>query len=540
MRTSGRKFVVPRVPGGALPELMLSPGVASGLRSAFVVLAELDSLESCGDRAVPGSAVLLLLSTCHDQNVTFNACAYEVNSWFARDAYNFDRLLSVLESTQWEAVRARADQLRSAAQQQAGLFDEEAETIVEEQRARAQTLDADRKGVRLSSLLQNCREYLAEFRRKDSLFHEEFDTVVGAARTHFLKNEHARILWEERFEKAGMIDGTHRPELDRRFDVLRSIECSARYLMDVVECGLVALELWTPSGPAVDSPRQLPEKTASVDQLHTELRTLQAKTFRAEVTVGLNDLSAAIGRLTARSTESEIRQFLSGCRSCFESMLRCFDLWFPVYDEHSPTPFSPSKVKFARGFTDRPLSNQFLLFLDLIKSKLAPSKVKLWVEDALGALSAECVHEATGDDSYLIVARTWDNARQIISLLRTRTELFEEPDGFGGIRVSVTKGDCVARTHQKSGTFGVMLTDREGTPDIPHVAYQLDQAKKLLASHSDLSEEDERTGVLVHSDVVLEVVGSLDAEAVASEGYIRLGEWTVKGVRGTAYFLRTP
>lgn len=518
----------------------LPPDVAFGVRSAFLVLAELDSLDADDEMAIPGSSVLLLLSTCYDHNTTFNACASELNSWFARDAFNFDRVLSLLESTNWEAVRKQAHQLKSAAQQQTQLFDEEAETVAVHERAGARALDARRKGVRVSSLLQNCREYLAEFRRKDLLFHEEFDAVVGAARTHFQKDEHAKNLWEERFEKAGLIDGTRHRKFDNRFEILRSIECSARSLMDVVECGLVALALWTPSGPEVSSPRELPEKTASVDELHTQLRSLQEKTFRAGVTVGVNDLAAAIARLTANSTDVEIRSFMSCCRKSFEAVLCCFDLSFPVFDERSATPFSPSRVKIARGFTDEELWDQHLLFLDLINSKLAPPEVKLWVEDALGALAAECEHEPTGDDSYLIITKTWNNARQIIKLLRSRIDLFEEPGGFGGIRVSVAKGDCIARTRRTPRSFGVMLTDREGTPDIPRVAYQLDQAKELIASHADLSEDDERTGILVHSDVVHEVVGSSDLAAIEKAGFVRLGDWAVKGTRGTAFFWRAP
>lgn len=197
MRTSGRKFVVPCPPVGDSAAWTLPPDVAFGVRSAFLVLAELDSLDADDEMAITGSSVLLLLSTCYDHNTTFNACASELNSWFARDAYNFDRVLSLLESTNWEAVRKQAHQLKSAAQQQTQLFDEEAETVAVHERAGARALDARRKGVRVSSLLQNCREYLAEFRRKDLLFHEEFDAVVGAARTHFQNDEHAKNLWEE-------------------------------------------------------------------------------------------------------------------------------------------------------------------------------------------------------------------------------------------------------------------------------------------------------------------------------------------------------
>jgi hypothetical protein len=196
----------------------------------------------------------------------------------------------------------------------------------------------------------------------------------------------------------------------------------------------------------------------------------------------------------------------------------------------------------ARGFEDELLRDRFLVFVDLIGSKIAPTQVKLLVEDLLGAMASEVVHEPTGNDSYLIVVSGWNDVLQVVQLLRGRVELFvtEEGNGLRGVRVSVAIGDCIARKHERSGSFGMMLTDREGTADIPTVAYQLDSIKHLLDKHDEFKSSDESKGIVVHSTVVERVVRSSEASAIQAAGFTRLGDWEVKGLQGQAFFYRVP
>src|SRR5205823_6130195 len=100
-----QKYIVPaRLPKNPPAWTFPSP-ISQALRADFHLIASLDGATTESD-GTSGADMLLLLSTCSDHESTFNACAFEVYCWLHHTRYNFDVLLSRLESAHWSSVVA--------------------------------------------------------------------------------------------------------------------------------------------------------------------------------------------------------------------------------------------------------------------------------------------------------------------------------------------------------------------------------------------------------------------------------------------------
>jgi hypothetical protein len=489
------------------------------VRNAFEYLSELDGLPAAQKGFAPGLKMLLLLSTCNTHQATFNACAWEVHSWIRNERHSFDRFLSLLESLDWTKLSQEAQRVST----QMTFF---ATADEQNRRRRFDALSKPIAKIRLPNLLQLCRGYLSEYQIKHALFYDDFDATVASLEAHFSSDHHKRRFWEETFVKTSFFSGAKDPRFAYLFAVMDPIEKAAWRLMDVIESILVANEWWIAdqkSDGGLDPATRVERAVKAYDDAILQFRSLRTGSSRAH----LFERPASI---------TDIPAWVSECRKTFVGLRDLFDLNIPIGDEFSVIPFSRT-YRNSRNVKEDVLTARYIGMFDMIDSKLAPKEAKIEIASALDELG--CLHEVTGDDAYVFVCNTYGEALETIDTVRTRTIQFYSPQGkgYGGIRVSLIKGDCIRR--MLTNRPGVsMITDCEGKFDIAKAAYQMESIKKLLEGSTELSVDDQSVGVALDRETATEIGGSDDDAVLRQKRIYKLSRWTHKGLGGETYFFK--
>lgn len=509
----GARRVTPAKLPRPLPPWPMAHITQYSIRNIFHQIADLDSTVS----AVPNRQMYLLLSSCNNHQATFNGCAFELHNWFRRPFQNYDRFISILESVDWTelASKARAEQ---------GLFaDVESESV----RLRYELLANSARGVSLPELLQECRSYLSEYQAKRDLFYSGFSTVQTALAEHFSVKQEGRILWEEMFVEGQYLYGAHDPTYVTLFQLMDPIQEACWRLMDIVQAALFKAGLWIGRDGNASSSKN--------DALAKAIANYDAAIDRAHA------LGIEVGRLQRFGFVPElgvepIDPWIDQARRRFGELKLAFEIRFPIYDDASETPFSPSLFVKTRDTQDEILKGVYIGMFDLIGSKAAPPDVKVHVAEALEGLG--CLHERTGNDEFLFVSTNLIEAVSIIQSIRARTLQFIASDGkgYGGLRASITKGDCIKRETPHADRRLIRITDGAGTPDIPNTAYQMNKISEMLKGHSDLNFKDQPRGIALSRDLAIELTGLDDPTTSSKYKFYSLGTWEVKGVRGDAFF----
>jgi hypothetical protein len=510
---NGARRVMPTKLPKALPPWPVPHATLYPIRVIFQQIADLDSAAS----AVPSRQMYLLLSSCNNHQATFNGCAFELHNWFRRPFNNYDRFMSILESVDWT-------ELASKAQAGQGLF---AAVDSEAAQLRFELLANVARSVSLPAVLQECRSYLVEYRAKRDLFYSGFPQVRAALEAHFSQKPESKMLWDEMFKEGEYLYGEQDPTYATLFKLMDPIQEACWRLMDIVQAVLLKAAFWINRGSDVS----LSEENA----LAVSISRYDDAVDRAH-TLGIE-----VGRLQKFGIGHEIGaepidRWVSQARKRFTELKVAFELRFPIYDDASETPFSPSLVTKTRDVQDETLRGVYIGMFDLVGSKMAPIDIKVHVGEALEGLG--CLHERTGNDEFLFVTNGLIEAVSIIESVRARTLQFVVPDGkgYGGLRASITKGDCIKRRTPHSDPRLIKITDGSGTPDIPNTAYQMNKIGELLKASSELRLEDQTRGIAVSRGLAIELTGLNDPTMSPKHELKNLGMWEVKGVTGDAFF----
>jgi hypothetical protein len=342
---------------------------------------------------------------------------------------------------------------------------------------------------------------------------------------HFQKTPHGRMFWQDVFEASGYLNAEREKTYDTLFVLLNPLEEAAWRLMDIVEAGLTSRGWRQESGDAAIDGNRAGALKGAVELYNAAIERTR--------TLGME-----VGRLHFFETDEsvELSAFSKCCRERFVELKSAFEIRFPLYDEGSETPFSPSAFTKSRDFEDEYMSGVYILMFDLVNSKGASIDVKVHVREALERL--DCLHERTGNDAFLVIAKSAEDAVSILQTVRDRTLQFigAGETEYRGVRASITRGDCIIRHVGEHDPRLITITDRPGTPDIPNTAYQMDEIKTLLGSHDKLGIEDQTKGVAVDREVALEVAGTDDRAKMEDCGIYELGRWKHKQISGDAYF----
>ncbi len=294
------------------------------IKSAFQNIANLDQLTVTDTGSVSGRLMLLLLSTCYTHQATFNACAYEIQNWMRRPHYNFDRLLSVLESVNWQKLEDEA--LRLANSRIGPLFARSAPVPDGLEAAKTELLEKYAPHVRLSSLLQQCRGYLSEYQVKNTVFNDQFDAIKAALADYFGKNQERKMFWRDVFETSGYLNGDKDHTFEKLFIVINPLEAAAWRLMDIVEA---ALGKWGWQFGGV----------ASADSNDGFVATVTGAIGKYNLAIDqMRVLGVEVGRLhhfRMDSVTSDLNSLVRSCRERFLELKGAFEVRFPIYDEAS-------------------------------------------------------------------------------------------------------------------------------------------------------------------------------------------------------------
>lgn len=103
------------------------------------------------------------------------------------------------------------------------------------------------------------------------------------------------------------------------------------------------------------------------------------------------------------------------------------------------------------------------------------------------------------------------------------------------------KGDCVVRRLDglPDDDSQLIITDGNGTPMLPRIAYQMEGIKKLLGNHDTLTESDQTRGIALDDKTAADIAGR-DKAAWGASGISPLGQWDHKGLWGESYFYIPP
>jgi len=475
--------------------------------------------------------MLLLLSTCRNHAATFNACACEVHSWIRHHRYNFDQVLSVLEAVDWRSAEdavegaSRAPDVRQLALRFDTSDDARGQDTI---RRRAQSFDQVCGAPRLSTVIYHCREYLSEFEHKRRLFFEEFDHVAQSFERYCCRDSYGSVFWEESISRTDFLSAAKDDTVVPRFRALEVAEKLAWCLIDFVEHALGSHGLWVVGGPDVAriKPHDLP-RTAEVYNAMVDFANSQQ--YGPWIHHRLPNPSA-----DATKKQHPMATCVKAARNCFGEIRRFFDLWIPLYEPNAECPFlpQPGKARF-RGFDERLLRSNYLLFIDIINSKLCPPDVKTEIQTALRSVQRSYHTEMTGNDAYLIVTEHWSDVLAIVKLLSVRTATYRGGTPFGGLRCSVAFGDCMERVFEGREQDDPILMDLSGEPCIPVAAYLNGQVKNLL-ERAGLGNDQSRW-IVVDRHAAESIAKSTQNGSLEAVGFRQLGEWTYKGVLSTAF-----
>ena len=378
-------------------------------------------------------------------------------------------------------------------------------------------------------MLQQCRTYLSEFEQKRKLFYEDFKSLTTKLSVAFSDDLTGRTIWSQLFDNGQYLRADADPVFGELFRHLEPLERAAWRIMEVAEFALENM------GYSMRPNRKNIGANARED-LDTAITKFNDAIFEAHSRhVGVGILKQISINLVEKLDQPE--RWISELRSRFSEISSAFDLWFPVRDSESVNPFSPSDFTKSRDIRDDVMNNVYICVFDLVRSKPAAGAVKIDVGIILENLEKiGCDAEKTGNDEFLFLANNLKQAISVIQTIRNRTLPYVSPQGYGGLRASIGKGNVVKRTSLTGPPGTYRITDLPGSHCIPRVAYQLLVLKTLLVA-GEFRVEDESRGIVIDAELAFELGETTHPVNLKTKSIVELGRWSHKEISGDAYFL---
>lgn len=409
-----------------------------------------------------GLDALTLMSTCPTHRHTYNACAFEVDQWLRGGESDFDIFLSSIEQIHPERLSY-----------QPTLF-EDMEDILGSIGKLLSGLNPN-----LEHCMNFCLTVLSEYRHKYEIFHENYEELLQNAKRSCQKTLQGKRFWELQIENRQIMDSSLEPDIVHRFNYLNLVESLAWYLTCYTGAILQKLGLL---------PVKHEERESSEKKLADFAKAYNSRLMDSANICGIR-IQTSIPDELINPHEADWRNwwenFVKHIRKCFHEIRNFFDFYVYRFSDNLLEPFLPAKrgCVTLTGCREEILHNAFVLFFDIIRSKVTAPKVKDAFTLQIRQTSSEVISPAklteASDDAFVVVTKEWEACIDAARGCHSRAQGYpHDPSGFGGIRMTLEVGALMIIT--KPDEQLLTPRDSDAYPVITKAAYLADGIKKHL------------------------------------------------------------
>lgn len=430
--------------------------------SAFHCLAELSASPG-------GQQALVLLSSCRNHIYTFNSCAYNVEYALRGKEHNLDKVLSQLEALSLTAIL-------SPMQRQ--LFSDR------EGKAEVLVRALGHEKAELLNRLRWIRQSLLEYMEKKTLFEERFDEVTAFIKNTLAQSLQGKLLYKEMIERRGVLDGSSQPNVARKFDYLDHCEKLVWALYNVCRTALSSLGVADRAVEPEMALQHLTTFSTAYNDLVQQQQSIYGAYLHTEIDPRFIDL---FGTDWVAAWPDVLRTV----RRCYNEVVDFFEIYVPVYAQEVYLKFYQEGVMNKRtvsGYLESRLSDHFVMFMDMIRSKKSPPEVKDHIGETLQRHKAKKLYsQITSNDAFLAVSADWRLLVAATVASMARVSPYLSPQGFGGLKRVIGYGSFLLL---KNDDTGETIPKDDEEPVIAATAYLCEKVGGLLTDNSEIADKD--------------------------------------------------
>lgn len=360
----------------------------------------------------------LLISTCNGHRHTYNAIAYEADSWVRDDHENFEEFLFGL------SINGN------------------------------RTIEVSQEGI---NSLYWCIRYISEAMKKYVIFHEKFGILKDKVRNRFIRQGSASArFFNLMIEKDGLIDDTIDVEIEIRFKVLLPL---LRQMLRLTAILVQILKRLNSNFLILLNEKFDREKTYLNDRqfswlLSDSLLNLTEQ-YNSEIigkrlpgkSILWSEIPTDLIMEIEKAGITNLESVIDFGRNCYDNLSDAIKEFCPIYNtvegDFPYAPYGPKKI-LLDGSTELFFNYIYILALDIIHStdSRQTNEYKDMIINIFEQFSdREIYFDTSGNDAYVVVSEDpcvlWD----IACRLCLDGEMLKKQGGrFGGTRKAISSG----------------------------------------------------------------------------------------------------